>query len=93
MDFEYLPRNDFVIIRRQKRAIVRGLLMPEQSAEGVDFFVYAVGPDVKDIKPGDQVMIMGQMGKDEMYPVPGEPQLVVVQQRVITYTIRKLPDA
>lgn len=86
MTVQYRPRNDNVIIRKVKRGKVRGLHMPDQSAEGVDFFVVAAGPKVEDLEAGDRVMIMGR-GTETYYPVPGEPDLIVIQEKMVAYKI------
>ena len=82
-------RGDLVLVRKQKRGIVRGLAMPERSAEGMDFFVEGFGPDVQDLKLGDQIMLMGK-GTEQFYPCPGYPNHLVAKQELVAYVI--LPE-
>lgn len=82
----YKPRNDFVIIKKQKRDKVRGLHMPEASAEGVDFIIHSMGPAVENLEIGQKVMIAGKYG-EEYFPVPGEADLIVIKQELVIYTI------
>ena len=85
----YEPRGAMVIIRKVKqKAQVRGLAMPERSAEGTNFFVEAVGPEVKDLKKGQQVMLGGP-ADDMFFPMPGEPDLIIAPQRLVMYIIHK----
>jgi hypothetical protein len=92
---QYQMRNTLVLIRKAKKGLVKGLHMPERSAEGVDFFVEGIGPDVnleregKDIlKVGDQVMLMGR-DTETFYPVPGNPNLLVCEEKLIAYIIKE----
>ncbi len=89
MSSEFFPRNDMTIVRKVKRSLIRGLHMPERSAEGVDFFVVAKSPDVKNLEVGDHIMIAGK-GDDSFFPVPGEPDLLIVPQHLIVYVIRNI---
>ena len=62
---KFTPRNDFVIFERVKRGQTpSGIIMPDRSLEGIDHIVRYIGPDVKDLKPGDKVMVMGGPGQD-----------------------------
>lgn len=83
---KYTMRNDMVLIRKQPKGKVRGLHMPAASAEGVDFFVEAFGPEVKNLEIGDQIMLMGS-GEEKFYPVPGDTTLLVAQQKLVAYVI------
>ena len=91
MTKSYEPRNALVLIRKKKRGLVHGLHMPEVSAEGVDFFVVKVGPDVVDLKPDDQVMLMGKPD-ETYYPVPGEPSMIICDQKLVAYRIVEQDD-
>lgn len=85
-------RGNKVLIRKEKRGLLGRIHMPEKSAEGVNFFVQEVGPNVaKDLKPGDQVMIMGKADQP-FYPVPGEPNLIVVTEDLVAYVIETVSD-
>lgn len=87
----YRLRNDWVLVRRQPRGMRGKLLMPETSAEGVDFFVVGYGPDVDYLHEGDQVMLQGA-GEDKYYPVPGETSLLIVSQKLVAYIIEPTPE-
>ncbi len=82
----YQARDNFVIIRRRKRGLVRGLHMPDISAEAKDFVVESVGHKVENLKVGDAVMIIGKKG-EEYLDLPDEPDLLVIDARLIPYII------
>ena len=78
----YKPRGDFVLYESVNRGHVRGLAMPDQAAEGKDLIVVAVGPDVKDLKPGDRVLVIGTAG-ETVVRVPETRYLLTRQSNVI----------
>ena len=84
----YEARNNFVIVRRHRRGLVHGLVMPDISAESMDYIVQSVGQKVDRLKPGDTVMIIGKKG-DEYIDLPGEPDLLVIDDRLIPYIIHR----
>ena len=67
LDYEsYRPRNDYVLLRVIKREKIIGsqLIAPQSSAAGNVNVVRKIGPKVEDLKPGDTVAVVGQMGQD-----------------------------
>lgn len=83
---KYVPRGDMVVIRVETRGTVRGVAVSERSAEGARFTVYAVGPDVVGLKPGDEVLAVGENGKDYGY-IPGEKDLFIIKQANVPVVI------
>lgn len=60
-----IPRNGYVIFRRiQVGHTPSGILTPDASIEGVTHVVEAVGPDVKDLKVGDKILVIGVHKQD-----------------------------
>ena len=78
----YKPRGDFILYESVNRGQLRGIAMPDQATEGKDLFVVAVGPDVKDLKPGDQVLVIGTPG-ETVSRVPGTNYLLTRQANAV----------
>jgi len=64
-------RNDRILVQIKTREEFHGLKMPENSVEGKEYYIVAVGPDVKDLNPGDQVMIDSMEAIGEWAYLPG----------------------
>ena len=75
----YKPRNDFVIWRLVDKGMVGKLHVPEASAQGKERIVVAVGPDIKDLKVGDKIYVIGQVGAD-VIGMPDESNLYICKQ-------------
>jgi len=90
-DVKYQARENYVVIRRQKFDRVRGLAMPDISNVGKQFVVESVGPKVEGLKEGDEVMILGQKGQ-EYADLPGEPDLLVIDARLVPYVIHRTKE-
>ena len=75
----FIPRNDFVLVRIVQLKEVGGLAMPDIAIQGKCFVVVAVGPDVKDLEPGDRVLMIGSEGV-HYYPLPSSKDLLVIKQ-------------
>lgn len=73
------PRNDHVLVRVEKKDPGDGIALPDTSIEGKRFVVVAVGPDVENLEPGDDVMMCGNLNKD-YWEVPGEKNLLIIKQ-------------
>lgn len=87
-DSVYNARKNFVIIRKQKRELIGSLIMPDSSNEAFDYVVENVSPDVKDLKKGDLVTLLGSNGQEWGY-IPGESNLIVTDERLIPYVITR----
>lgn len=76
------PRNNCCVI--QKRTVDKrgSMYMPQQSIEGMEFVVVAVGPKVKDLVQGDKVLCTGVKGEDYAY-LPGSNDLFIIKQENI----------
>ena len=78
----YKPRGDFILYQSINRGQVRGIAMPDQAAEGKDLIIVAVGPDVKDLQPGDRVLVIGTPG-ETVSRVPGTNYLLTRQANAV----------
>jgi hypothetical protein len=85
------PRNDFVIIRMERVEQVRGVVMPEISAEGKRYVVEAVGPKVEDLSVGDAVRCKGQPGVD-FAEIPNYPDRIIIREQNVLLVIEPVPD-
>lgn len=75
----YRMRNSNILIRMVRVEKMRGIFMPEASVGGHQFVVEEVGPDVKDLTPGDIVFVKGTPGKD-IGTLPNDSSLMVAPQ-------------
>lgn len=76
----WIPRNDYVLVRIEKIDPGDGIAMPDTAIEGKRFVVAAVGPKVEDLALGDEVLMKGDMGVD-CAQVPRELNLVIIQEK------------
>jgi len=61
----YLPRNDFVLFRLVNVGLsAGGVVIPDVSRQGKERIVVAMGPDVEDLKIGDRILVIGEVGHD-----------------------------
>lgn len=88
----YQARGKWVIIRKEKRGLVRGLEMPETSAESTDFIVESIGDLVEALEIGDSVMIAGRNG-EEYFPLVGDSSRLVIDERLVPYIIYRNQEA
>lgn len=80
MSVKYRPRNDKVLLRVIDRGQTEsGLQLPQQSQEGQEVIVLAVGPKVEDLKKGDRVIIISEEGGGPTH-LRGEKDLYVVKE-------------
>lgn len=88
----YRPRNDYCIVRLETITENKfGMAIPISSNEAKKWIIHAVGPDVKDIKPGDVVQLMGKVGED-LAVLPREKDLYISRQANILYVVEETPD-
>ncbi len=69
------PRKNQVIVRILIKDEYRGIKLPQNSPEGKLYVVVAIGPEVKNLNVGDEVLITARVGQ-EWQLIPGEPELV-----------------
>lgn len=86
----YEPRNDFVLFRMSGREH-KGLVMPDQTQVGKVRSVLAVGPDVKGLNQGDEILVIGQVGQD-VVQLPNEVDLFLTKQSNVAIVVRCNPD-
>lgn len=84
----YKPRNDFVVIKISKVDTLRGIAVPENSIEGMEFSIVAFGPKVEGLKSGDKVMILGKLGDDYGF-IPGSRQLIVTKESNVALVVEE----
>lgn len=77
--FDVIPRGELVVVREVVRDEIGGIKMPENSLEGREHYVEAIGPKVEDLNVGDRVMMNGQKNVDWAY-IPGCGSLIVINQ-------------
>ena len=75
------PRGKFVLIRiidigKNPEGTIA---IPQQSIEGKVFEVEAIGPDVDNLKVGNQVLMIGKYGTD-FYPLPNSNNLIIIEE-------------
>jgi hypothetical protein len=76
---KYRARNDFLVISERVIEQVRGIAVPQMSAQGKEWTVESVGPKVEDsVKVGDKVLIVSTMF-EHFVPVPGERSLYLTK--------------
>ena len=86
----YTPRNSFVLCRLVARGTTDGgLVIPESDKGGKDVFIEKVGEDVKGLKEGDQVMVVGNAGEVNCYPLPLDSTLFVVKEEFVALVVNK----
>lgn len=87
---KFTVRNDFVLIRSVKLEEVRGLAMPDTAIEGKKFIVEAIGDKVENLKVGDSVLAVGNLGTT-VFPLPNHKDLVVVRQEAVALIVNEEP--
>lgn len=80
----YVPRNDFVLLRVVKtKPPIGELHFPDGSSESKKMIVVAVGPAVRDsvsrLEAGDEVLALGNMNVN-YFEVPHARDLIVIKQ-------------
>lgn len=88
---KYRARNDNCLVRKVRVEQVHGLFMPEASIHGNQFIIQEIGPDVKDLEPGDVVFVAGQIGVD-VGEIPNDPNLLVCSQKNIKVVMKPVTE-
>ncbi len=91
MNFKFIPRNDFVLFRLVDRQMVRGVYVPQISAQGKERIIEAIGPKVEDLKVGDKVFVIGQMGED-VVALPNDKDLFLTKQTNVVLIVEETTD-
>mgnify|MGYP001596401512 CR=1 FL=1 len=77
---KYRPRNDYVVLRLHNMdKTPAGVVIPKANAEGRVWTVVATGPKVEDLKVGDVVNPMGEVGQD-IALLPRERDLYITRE-------------
>ena len=85
---KFQPRNDWVLIRIVEVGVTeQGIAMPASAIEGKEFHVIAAGPDVKDLKPGNKVLMIGQ-DRVNYFKVPASKDLIVIREEHVVLVER-----
>lgn len=85
---EYTPREDFVLFRVHEAGMLGKLAMPQMAEQGKKRLVTAVGPQVKDLSPGDEVIVIGGVGS--CVELIEEKGLYLTRQSNVCCTVRRL---
>lgn len=88
----YTPRNNLVLIEQEARGKVRGLHMPDRSEEGKRLIIRAVGPEVKGLEVGDEVLAVGTPNQD-LVRIPGESNLYLTREANVLCVIAVKEEA
>lgn len=59
---KFKPRGNGIVIRAEQEMTVGGLYLPENTqmaADNTRFYVVAIGPEIKDLVIGDEVLAVG----------------------------------
>lgn len=83
---QYIPRNDFVLVRLSTVASNGGLILPQMSDQGMKWEVVAIGPKVEDLIVGDEVQMIGTQGED-LLRLPREKDLYISKEANVIYKI------
>ena len=82
----FYPRNDFVVFKFIDKGRLRGIEMPQISAQAKERVVVAMGPKVEDLKIGDKVMVIGKVGED-VIALPNDSSLFLTRQANVTLIV------
>lgn len=86
IETNYIPRNNFVLCEIVPLQTL--LAMPDIAAEGKGNIVKAIGPQVKDLEIGDQVMIIGAQGVAWSF-LPGTRKLFIINEENVVLKITR----
>lgn len=87
------PRLSFVLIRRVTQTTNKmGIALPEKSEESRRYFVVASGPEVKDLKEGDEVIFASSKGDIAYWPLSNRENLILVRNDAIGLVITQIPE-
>ena len=87
----YKPRGDFVLFR-----VITidktdgGVALPDVSPEGKSNYVLAVGENVKDLNPGDRILVIGVLGQDVVH-LPREKSMMLTKSANVMLTVEGAP--
>lgn len=84
----YQPRNDFVLFKMVDTGSVRGILVPERSAQGKERIIVAVGPKVDGLKVGDKVLAIGTAGMD-LIALPNDKDLFLTREQNVVLVVKE----
>ena len=80
---KYLPRNDFVLVKKTVWGQTpSGIAVSQFSTEGVEYRVLAKGPKVEKLEIGDKVLFLGgpDDGNGAYVRVPNEKDLLLMKE-------------
>lgn len=78
----FQPRGEFILFTVVDKGKIAGTTMhaPQSSSVGKAHYIEAVGEDVKGLKPGDRVCIIGSKQSETWIPLPDAPDLYMTRQ-------------
>ena len=88
-NLKYQPRHDFVVFRMVERGIVRGVVLPDIARDSKRLVVEAIGPEVEDLKIGDVILALGQLGV-EYSQLPHEKDLFLIRETSVALVIKEV---
>lgn len=85
MSVKHKPRNDFVLVRKVVLGKTpSGIMVGDETNEGLEFRVVAFGPKVTDLKKDDKVLVIG--ARDSYMFLPNSSDLFLTRQENICLT-------
>jgi hypothetical protein len=89
---QFTPRGPYCVIRVSYRETNQaGIAVSQASAEGRQYHVESIGPDVKDLKVGDRVLMVGKKN-EEYWDIPAHNGLLLVKESVISLVVTETAD-
>lgn len=86
----YRPRNDFVLFSIHDEGKVGSIAMPNIAAQGKRYVVEAVGQEVKDLKPGDEIITLD--AQNSVAQLVNERNLYLTRQANVICVIEQVDD-
>jgi hypothetical protein len=88
----FTPRGPFCVIRvTHIDTNAAGLALSQSSAEAKQFHVESIGPAVKELQPGDRVLMVGKRN-EQFWDIPGHNGLMLVKEEAVSLVITETPD-
>ncbi len=64
-------------------------MLPQQSVQGKQFYVEAMGEKVKNLAVGDRVQMVTYQGKGDFFPLPNDNSLLIIREEYIALVYPK----
>lgn len=90
MGSKYRALNDSVVVKKVRKAPTEaGIVSPEKSSSGWDYFVLSVGPGAEGkVKVGEEVLFIGSNGQ-EFVTIPWDPDIMIHKMSNLLCVVEK----